>query len=398
MAKYSNRSRCRKLELYDDEMSSITTNKYLTKSRKTVYETNNYNLISEQSSNPISTPLAENQIIIDSDNEMTNNIHTEYNNNTFTASNNNSIISDAEEEDDDFDLFDGQSVDDESISLEAIIFEMLYEGAELSVFDASILLISFFHRFRLSKLAQTELLNLIRFMLPLINKLPKTLNKLFRAVSMNPINIIEKKYCNICSNQLNNQDICVNTMCSKNNTIIQKYNLLSFVNIYQQIERFLNKNMPMILEYVNKERKFVDLIDGDRYKNIKEKNTLNFMIYSDGIKLADSSLSDYWPIFLSIVELPRSLRDSIRNKIIFGIYSGRKKPTSDILFKILIEQIEELNKTGFDVLVEKQIFHIKLGYYGVLGDTPAKAIFTNMIQFNGFNGCMYCLNPGIRNK
>lgn len=31
-------------------------------------------------------------------------------------------------------------------------------------------------------------------------------------------------------------------------------------------------------------------------------------------------------------------------------------------------------------------------------DAPAKCLFQNMVQFNGFFGCPYCLNPGVTLK
>jgi hypothetical protein len=44
--------------------------------------------------------------------------------------------------------------------------------------------------------------------------------------------------------------------------------------------------------------------------------------------------------------LPNKLRDSIKNKMIAGIWYGTKKPSSDILFKELVIELKLLKKNG----------------------------------------------------
>jgi hypothetical protein len=45
-----------------------------------------------------------------------------------------------------------------------------------------------------------------------------------------------------------------------------------------------------------------------------------------------------------------------------------------------------------DIKGKKNLFFFNL--YGMLSDSPGKAMLLNMVQFNGYFGCPYCLNPG----
>ena len=68
-----------------------------------------------------------------------------------------------------------------------------------------------------------------------------------------------------------------------------------------------------------KDFEFLDLIHGSYYQKIKQKNTLHLMICSDGIAIRNSTqYTQFWPVLVGLVELPRSLRDSLKNKMICG--------------------------------------------------------------------------------
>ena len=101
---------------------------------------------------------------------------------------------------------------------------------------------------------------------------------------------------------------------------------------------------------------------------------------------------NFWPVFVGLCELPPNVRDSIRNKLIAGIYFGKTKPKSDMLFETLINEINELD--FITVISKDQTKNFKIKPYGLLVDTPAKCLATNMKYFNGYYGCTYCLNPG----
>ena len=69
---------------------------------------------------------------------------------------------------------------------------MLYPGSIVTSENAALYLISFCHRFSLSKYASKELLQLCHYILPLGNNLPKSFNKLNESVGLDKI-ILKKK-------------------------------------------------------------------------------------------------------------------------------------------------------------------------------------------------------------
>jgi hypothetical protein len=122
------------------------------------------------------------------------------------------------------------------------------------------------------------------------------------------------------------------------------------------------------------------------------------MVYTDGISLTNSNCKEFWPVFVSLVELPHQLRDSNKNKIIAGVWLGKKKPTSEIIFNSLFQEVRQINNTALLNVnpiesndVDNSIF---LEFYGFIADLPAKAEMLNMIGHNGYSACTYCLHPG----
>ena len=89
------------------------------------------------------------------------------------------------------------------------------------------------------------------------------------------------------------------------------------------------------------------------------------------------------------------MRESIHNKIISGIWFGKNKPTSDILFETLINELNSINDKGIEIIRQKNHFNISIKLYGFLADSSGRSMILNMTQFNGYYGCPLCLSPGI---
>lgn len=175
---------------------------------------------------------------------------------------------------------------------------------------------------------------------------------------------------------------------------IKRSSCFTYLDIRNDLHNLLFNYHDNITSYIDKERNFIDLIDGEYYKKIRKNGYVNLLIYTDGIQLIKSKSLQFWPVLLSICELPPKLRDSVKNKLIIGVWLGKVKPSSDILFESLKNQLEKINEDGIIVQKNGNAINYKLSLYGVICDSPAKAIVMNMNQFNGYYGCPYCLNPG----
>lgn len=189
---------------------------------------------------------------------------------------------------------------------------------------------------------------------------------------------------------LNNEKTCDKCKVSS----IKKSTSFTYINLEDELCKLISNVHDSILSYVSKERHGFDIIDAEHYKRIRKNGYLNLIVYTDAIQLTKSNSKEFWPVLLSICELPQSLRDSIKNKLMFGVWLGKIKPTSNILFENLKSQLDKINENGINVRKGGDLINYKFGFYGFICDSPAKAIVMNMNQFNGYYGCPYCLNPG----
>jgi hypothetical protein len=178
---------------------------------------------------------------------------------------------------------------------------------------------------------------------------------------------------------------------------MKQFDSFIYTSIETQLREIIEFYYDQIITYMNSTRNFMDIIDGSYYiNNKKNQSTLHLMLYTDGVQLNNSNNKHFWPVYLELIELPAIIRNSKRSKIIFGIWIGKKKPTSDILFCKLLEQIKKYKEKGIEVQNKnKNKVKFYIDVYGFMGDTPAKSLVMNMTQFNSYYGCPYCLNPGI---
>lgn len=136
------------------------------------------------------------------------------------------------------------------------------------------------------------------------------------------------------------------------------------------------------------------MIDGEFYSKIIKENTLHLLVYADGVKPARSFKKECWPVLFTLAELPRTLRDSFRNKLISGVYIGNSKPSSDIMFENLIEQVDQLNMNGVTVVKNGSQIQLKVDFYGIVCDGPGTSLSINMVSHSGYYPCRYCIVRG----
>jgi hypothetical protein len=121
------------------------------------------------------------------------------------------------------------------------------------------------------------------------------------------------------------------------------------------------------------------------------------MLYVDGIAICEKPQKSIWPVFAELLDLHPNIRDTKNNKIISGVWYGGH-PTSDVLFGCLCDELKSIETTGINVVIGPNLINYKVHLYGVLCDTPAKAIVMNMTQFNGYDSCPYCYIHGMLNS
>jgi hypothetical protein len=249
--------------------------------------------------------------------------------------------------------------------------------------------------------ASSELLCLCNHLLPIGSNLPKTIHKLKQCVGIEKVVLKEKRYCQVCKSEILASNVkgskkndwkCNNKDCQGSNYV--EFDSFFYMDIAPQLEDLVKLNFEAIKNYSNEKRQNIDLIDGLYYSALKKANTLHLMVFSDGTPIKKATYKQFWPVFVGICELPRILRESIRNKIISGIWFGKTKPTSDILFEPFINDLKLINKKGIKINSSRGSFDFFVNLYGLLGDSPGRNVFINMKQYNGYYGCPFCITPG----
>lgn len=265
-----------------------------------------------------------------------------------------------------------------------------FSGCQLSVNDCSLLIVSFVVRHNLTGEAEKDLVQLIRMIIPSENSLPKSFNKVFSKLSDIKTNIKVINYCKICREELNNNHECVNDDCNNYSNKQFGFDSFHYVDIKPQLTDILNSYYPSIKEYRESDLQYMDFINSSFYK--KEENTFQICVYTDGVPIFKNPSKSAWPVFASIVELPPSLRESRKSKIIAGVYFGQNSPSSDNLFEKIIENIKTLE---IPIDYNGQSINNKFKLYGFEGDTPGKAKSLAMKGHKGYFSCTFCLTPGI---
>lgn len=123
--------------------------------------------------------------------------------------------------------------------------------------------------------------------------------------------------------------------------------------------------------------------------NCFENNTvLELGINIDGVPLTSSSKSSFWPILISIVNIPHLSKFVLP----VGLYHEKfKKPYPNFdLMNLFINETKEILLN--EVSVNDKVFKFKIGQK--VCDAPAKAFILNVKGHNAYHGCNSCIVEG----
>jgi hypothetical protein len=202
--------------------------------------------------------------------------------------------------------------------------EKIYIGSQLLSREASLYVFAFSHRHNLTRVAAEDLVKMIRFLLPNPNNFPKTMFSLEKLIGFEKTDISIKEYCQICRLEYFigplNREQKETEFCGCLNNEERRFDNFLYTNVYDKITYLVKQHFDTIHKYCSSQRSSQDIFDGEFYKKMAKENTLHLMVCADGTPIRKSSkMKEFWPVILSLIELPRSLRDSIKNKIISGI-------------------------------------------------------------------------------
>ena len=118
------------------------------------------------------------------------------------------------------------------------------------------------------------------------------------------------------------------------------------------------------------------------------------ILCSDGVRLFKSCGQSMWPIEMAVTSLPPKIRMNANNLLLGGVWLGPVKPDMKVILKPIRDKIEELNLHGVTVKTQNGTKQVRACLFLGVFDLPAKAMATNMTQYNGRFSCTYCLDKG----
>ncbi|KAJ8316716.1 hypothetical protein KUTeg_005735 [Tegillarca granosa] len=284
----------------------------------------------------------------------------------------------------------------------------LYEGADITLHELAVLLLTLKTAFNLSAIALSFVLQILRLVIPKNSATFKSLKELYAYFGTVNVQMRRHFYCGNCQYYVGVKKPSPDQECE----LCKKKKFQHFVDI--RLENELQKIIQNNWKYLNHRfertagpmnRNISDVYDGTLYRKnfdagfLNEVNNVSLLGNTDGVAIFKSSAFSVWPIYMVVNELPPSIRFRRENRILCGLWFGREKPNFPTFFKPFTELLWELYTDGFTITdengTEKRCRALLLQ---MTCDSPAKCLFQDFTQFNGYYGCPYCLNPGVYNK
>ena len=237
-----------------------------------------------------------------------------------------------------------------------------------------------------------------------MRKHPKTLFKYKKYFSLDKA-IKFHYFCSNCFQEVSSSTpTCTNPVCLHDLCSNKGRSYFIEIPIVDQLRDFFgrpgfHKLLEKRLELDNDPHVISDVYSGKLHRDLVKEGFLNrdsvsFLMNTDGGPLFKSSNISIWPCLLIINELPFVERKKSDNLIMTGLWFGPKKPCMTLFLKPLALSMTLLHKG-----VEMQSFDrgkivVKAAVIGCTCDLPARAIVANMNQYNGYYSCIKCLQEG----
>lgn len=162
-----------------------------------------------------------------------------------------------------------------------------------------------------------------------------------------------------------------------------------------QYESFV-ENLKFYQSYISENNKLGDVFDGEVYKQLRARyfpkhfpNQINLIAFfsSDG---TDAYKDSFWPFFISIMNVSKSLRRNLEYNPICAIIS-KNAPTHvfDAALSLLVDDFLVLTNG-----IQIGTYTVKLFLLGIIADLPGRAKILLQKKFSGEFSCCFCNEQG----
>ena len=314
----------------------------------------------------------------------------------------------------------------------------LFEGAPLSMKASWLACEQFALSNHLSDAATQQLTELIRMHCPSDEHCAKSTYQLRNQLKFN-LEVESKAFCSLCKEEINEvSKMCSKSKCKSKNSGVCYLAVLPFHSHLHTIFTgkifilcciifscfFFTEKWQEIcthFESLQHERTTInDIHNGEVFRSLRGEGKFlcvpehtGLILSCDGVPAFKSSGMTYynvfnifisvtpttgqsfWPVLISVTSLPPDIRYNAEYTMTAALWLGPCKPPMKLILPPVLSIISKLENNGMELLTPQgpKILKAKL-LVGVF-DFPAKAMALNIVQFNGYYGCPYCLDKGV---
>lgn len=261
---------------------------------------------------------------------------------------------------------------------------------DITIDETMLLILTFFMRHNITKVALTDLLKLINMIVG-VRILPESHYKFIKLCS-NLVKCSKNYYCGKCFLYFGAIDeknvrgfICSNCSSSE-----KKFFLLN--SIGDKLQDIIKRNYKYIMDYKRNllNGTLDDIVQGKFISSFSHKEIFSLSLNTDGVSLFASNMKkSLWPVIFSINELPPKLRYLKENLVLAGLWFD-SNIVFEVFMKPIIEELSLLYENGIEIVGN----FTKIICSAVCLDSVARCKILKMKQFNGGFGSTYCKHPG----
>lgn len=279
----------------------------------------------------------------------------------------------------------------------------VYYGATITVFESMMVILMILIHHNVTYLCLADIITAINLHCLQENLVKNSLFIFQKFFSIEETEIIKHFYCTTCVRPLNAANaVCPSCPRRKNSYFVE----LPFQNQLKEMfkrDNFYNNLQWRFERPPNPPGVITDMYDGSLYRTwmtngfLNNPNNISFSWYTDGVPVFKSSHVSFWPLYLTINELPFDVRLEKENTILAGIWFGDKKPSANYFMDKFYQQFEDIFQQGIEITLPNPNREIVVRGVLLRGtcDLPAKCQFLNFTQYNGAHGCPACFLEGV---
>ena len=179
------------------------------------------------------------------------------------------------------------------------------------------------------------------------------------------------------------------------------------LDLGRQIRYLLHiQGFPEMLQYredrVKREPNNIeDLLDGNVYRQkqrpgevLSNRNNYSYVLNGDGMRIAKSSNTEAFPIYIRLNELPPLIRQ--KYILLAGVWVDKAAPNMNMVLDSVVEQANSLQNAGVEWTHNGENKRSRFVPICCTADSKARCQVLNMTEPTGYGACGFCDHLGVQ--